>query len=87
MSFSNADTGSKNADPYKAKNLDDAPVKDKAEDLVKFCTSCKFGMMTTRIAKNGLLVSRCMAIAGTVIIPASCFFISSADSEVGEWRH
>jgi hypothetical protein len=68
MSFSNADTGSKNADPYKAKNLDDAPVKEKVEDLVKFCQACKFGMMTTRIAKNGLLVSRCMGLAGTVYL-------------------
>ena len=87
MSFSNTDTGSKGADPYKAKNLDDAPVKDKAEDLVKFCNSCKFGMMTTRIAKNGLLVSRCMAIAGTVNIPVSFFDVGPSDRIAGEWRH
>lgn len=62
MSFSNADTGSKPADPYKEKNLDDASIKEKVEDLSDFITSCKFGMMTTRDSK-GMLVSRCMALA------------------------
>lgn len=64
--FSNADTGSKPADPYKQKNLDNnAPLRDKVEDLVAFIDSSKFGMMTTR-AQNGLLVSRCMALAAKV---------------------
>lgn len=65
-SFSNADTGSKPADPYKQKNLDNnASLRDKVEDLVAFIDSSKFGMMTTR-AQNGLLVSRCMALAAKV---------------------
>ncbi|KAI9878668.1 MAG: BLI-3 blue-light-inducible Bli-3 protein [Pleopsidium flavum] len=62
--FSNADTGSKTADPYKSKNLDNnVSLREKVEDLVQFIDSCKFGMMTTRIASSGLLVSRCMALA------------------------
>jgi len=61
--FSNADTGSKPADPYKEKNVEDASLKDKVEDLVSFVEKCKFCMMTTRIADSGLLVSRCMALA------------------------
>jgi len=63
MSFSNADTGSKPSDPYKQKNIDDASLKDKVEDLVAFAEKSKFCMMTTRIADSGLLVSRCMALA------------------------
>ncbi|KAI9674177.1 MAG: BLI-3 blue-light-inducible Bli-3 protein [Caeruleum heppii] len=62
--FSNADTGNKPADPYKAKNLDQAPLKDKVQDLVSFVEGCKFGMMTTKESDKGLLVSRCMAMAG-----------------------
>jgi general stress protein 26 len=63
MSFSNAETGNKPADPYKAKNLDEASLEDKVQDLVSFVDRCKFCMMTTRIADSGLLVSRCMALA------------------------
>jgi len=63
MSFSNADTGSKPADPYKEKNIDDASIKDKVEDLSEFISACKFGMMTTRDGSSGNLVSRCMALA------------------------
>ncbi|KAL8966038.1 MAG: hypothetical protein Q9197_006209 [Variospora fuerteventurae] len=63
MSFSNADTGSKPADPYKEENKNDPELKEKVGDLVKFIESCKFGMMTTRIESSGLLVSRCMAVA------------------------
>ena len=66
MSFSNTDTGNKPADPYKAKNFDEPQLKEKIEDLVSFIEACKFGMMTTRIASTGLLVSRCMALAGKV---------------------
>ncbi|KAK1594185.1 pyridoxamine 5'-phosphate oxidase [Colletotrichum navitas] len=66
MSFSNADTGNKPADPYKAANLDnDVSVKEKVEDFVKFAEKSKFGMMTTRDAKSGALVSRAMALAAT----------------------
>jgi len=63
MSFSNADTGSKPADPYKAKNIDEVPIKEKVEDLSKFITASKFGMLTTRDASTGTLSSRCMALA------------------------
>jgi general stress protein 26 len=63
--FSNAQTGSKPADPYKAKNLDtEVPVKQKVEDLGNFLEGCKFFMMTTRQNATGHLVSRCMALAG-----------------------
>jgi len=67
MSFSNTDTGSKPADPYKSKNIQEPELKEKVEDLVKFMESCKFGMMTTRIGSSGLLTSRCMALAAKVI--------------------
>jgi len=64
MSFSNADTGSKPADPYKEKNADvDVSLKEKVEDLSEFISACKFGMMTTRDGSSGMLVSRCMALA------------------------
>ncbi|PMD50847.1 uncharacterized protein K444DRAFT_657620 [Hyaloscypha bicolor E] len=63
MSFSNTNTGDKPADPYKEKNLDDASIKDKVEDLSEFVTACKFGMMTTRDGSTGDLASRCMALA------------------------
>ncbi|KAJ0161163.1 Protein bli-3 [Colletotrichum tanaceti] len=66
MSFSNADTGSKTADPYKAANLDnDVSVKEKVETFVQFAEKSKFGMMTTRDAKSGALVSRAMALAAS----------------------
>ena len=68
MSFSNADTGDKPADPYKANNLDKPDLKTKVEELSKFIDSCKFGMMTTRIESSGLLTSRCMAVAAKVNI-------------------
>ena len=64
--FSNADTGSKPADPYKEKNYEEVSVKQKVEDLVAFIEKCQFSMMTTRQAQTGLLVSRCMALAGKV---------------------
>lgn len=63
MSFSNADTGDKNPDPYKAKNLDEPPLKEKIDGLVNFIATSKFGMMTTRHSSTGLLASRCMAVA------------------------
>merc|ERR1712093_543052 len=63
MSFSNADTGSKNADPYKATNKDETSIQEKVEDLSEFVKACKFGMMTTRDGSSGALVSRCMALA------------------------
>jgi len=66
MSYSTADTGDKPADPYKQKNLDtETSVEGKVNDLLEFVNKCKFGMMTTRDGRSGMLVSRCMAIAGT----------------------
>ena len=66
-SYSNADTGDKNADPYKAKNIDEVSIKEKVEGLSEFISSCKFGMMTTRDAQSGHMTSRCMALAGKVL--------------------
>jgi hypothetical protein len=65
--FSNADTGSKPADPYKSNNTDnDASLEDKVTALSGFMNNSKFGMMTTRDASSGHLVSRCMAVAAQV---------------------
>lgn len=77
MSFSNADTGSKDADPYKSKNIDEVSLKEKVEDLNEFIDACKFGMMTTRDGKTGALVSRCMAVAAKVNFLFSLIFWSS----------
>jgi len=63
QTYSNADTGSKPADPYKETNLEEVPLQTKVEDLVNFAEKSKFCMMTTRIEESGLLVSRCMALA------------------------
>lgn len=69
--FSNADTGSKPADPYKVANKEgDLSVSEKIEALDKFVSSCKFGMMTTRDSSSGRLVSRCMAVAAKVRCPS-----------------
>lgn len=67
MSFTNTDTGSKPADPYKEKNTDDVSIEEKIEGLSEFMTACKFGMMTTRDASSGALISRCMALAAKVV--------------------
>lgn len=76
MSFSNADTGSKPADPYTAKNKEDPEsLKEKIGDLVSFVEKEKFCMMTTRM-QNGYLASRCMALAAKV----SVHFLSPAHS-------
>ncbi|KAH7080681.1 hypothetical protein FB567DRAFT_531490 [Paraphoma chrysanthemicola] len=61
--FSNTDTGSKNADPYTQKNQDDASLKDKVEDLLKFIDNTKFCLLTTQVADSDLLASRAMALA------------------------
>jgi hypothetical protein len=55
-----------NLDPYKAANLDEAPLDNKVKDLFTFVEKCKFCMMTTHDASSGMLVSRCMALAGKV---------------------
>lgn len=65
--YSNANTGSKPADPYKLANKDnDISVSEKIETLNKFVSTCKYGMMTTRDFSTGKLVSRCMALAAKV---------------------
>jgi hypothetical protein len=69
QSYSNTDTGSKPADPYKQENVEDASLKDKVEDLIAFAEKQKFCMMTTRIDDSGLLASRCMALAAKVSYP------------------
>ncbi|KAF4620197.1 hypothetical protein G7Y89_g14625 [Cudoniella acicularis] len=69
MPFSNTDTGSKPADLYKATNIDELSLKEKVEDLTDFISGCKFGIMTTRDASSGALISRCMALAGKVTSP------------------
>ena len=74
MSFSNTEVpGDKPADPYKATNKDDPELKAKIEDLTSFISSCKFGMMTTRIGSTGQLTSRCMALAAKVRPPPKIF--------------
>ncbi|CZT14486.1 probable blue-light-inducible Bli-3 protein [Ramularia collo-cygni] len=65
MSFSNTDTGSKNADPYTAKNQEEPSLKEKVEDFTQFVSKTKFCLLTTKAAgTDGLLVSRAMAVAG-----------------------
>lgn len=64
--YSNASTGDAPADPYKAANKDDTGLEQKVKDFVDFAQECKFGMMTTRDASTGNLVSRAMGIAATV---------------------
>lgn len=82
MSYSNTSgAGDKPLDPYVAKNLDEPTLKDKIGDLIGFVEKSKFCMMTTRIGTNGLLVSRCMALAGKVSLCTSnltCAFMSSS---------
>jgi len=62
MSFSNAETGDKPADPYTDKNKQEPSLKEKIDDLVAFEDKCKFCMMTTN-SQEGVLASRCMALA------------------------
>jgi hypothetical protein len=69
--FSNANTGSKPADPYTAKNKDEPSLSEKVEDLSSFISACKFGMMTTHTKDSNLLVSRCMALAAKVRHPVT----------------
>jgi len=65
MSYSNTDTGSKPADPYKEKNQEEPGLEEKIQDLTSFVSKSKFGMMTTSAAGSGVLASRCMALAAT----------------------
>ncbi|KAK4103414.1 hypothetical protein N658DRAFT_493898 [Parathielavia hyrcaniae] len=62
--MSHTEPAMEHADPYKESNLDnEVPLDRKIQDLNDFVKACKFGMMTTRDAKSGNLVSRCMALA------------------------
>jgi hypothetical protein len=72
MAQHNPDTSAKHADPYKEANLDTGvSLEQKIHDLSGFMAHCKFAMMTTRDAKSGNLVSRCMALAAQVCVPRS----------------
>ena len=51
---------------YVQKNKDEPGTGEKIKALSDYVKSSKFGMMTTRIADSGLLVSRCMAVAAQV---------------------
>ena len=64
-SFSNTDTGSKPADPYTQKNVEEESLKEKVEDFKAFVDKAKFSMLTTK-TQDGLLASRCMAVAAKV---------------------
>jgi hypothetical protein len=76
MAQLNPDISAKHADPYKEANLDTGvSLEQKIQDLSGFMTSCKFAMMTTRDAKSGSLVSRCMALAAQVCVPHSAMEI------------
>ncbi|RYP07374.1 hypothetical protein DL765_009185 [Monosporascus sp. GIB2] len=79
-SFSNADTGDKPADPYKAESKDETSLADKIEALVNFISSCKFGMMTTRDPSSNKLVSRCMAIAAKESGGLDLLFFTNTES-------
>ena len=80
--YSKTDTGSKPADPYKAKAYEnELPVKEKVEGLIKLIEGSMFGMMTTRQAKTGHLVSRCMALAGKV----RCSPLARSSDKRGSW--
>ncbi|KAI1321667.1 hypothetical protein F5Y16DRAFT_405116 [Xylariaceae sp. FL0255] len=80
-SFSNTDTGSKPADPYKATNKDtDVSTQDKVDALDRFISSTKFGMMTTRDVNTGRLVSRCMAVAGKESGASGLLFFTNTES-------
>ena len=59
------------ADPYKERNLDNASLSEKVVALTTFIQTHKYGMLTTRDAGSGMLMSRCMALAGTVRLPST----------------
>ena len=77
-SFSNADTGSKPADPYTQKNLEEVSLKEKVEDLFTFIDKTKFCLFTTQAADSDLLASRAMALAAKVSYTCTrSFFVQS----------
>jgi general stress protein 26 len=74
MAEQQTEASAKHPDPYKEANADEnVSLEQKVRDLSAFMTHCKFGMMTTRDAGSGNLVSRCMALAAQVRIrPQPC---------------
>jgi hypothetical protein len=69
MAEQQTEASAKHPDPYKEANVDEnVSLEQKVRDLSAFMTHCKFGMMTTRDAGSGNLVSRCMALAAQVRI-------------------
>jgi hypothetical protein len=65
-SFSNADTGSKTADPYTAQNKQEPSLKEKVDDLFSFIDKTKICLLTAQTASSDLLTSRAMALAAKV---------------------
>ena len=61
----NTTTGNHPVDPYKTQSLEDPPLPQKIEELVKFISDVKFGMLTTKQSDGDYLASRCMALAAT----------------------
>lgn len=60
-------SGNQAVDPYKSRNFEDVPLQQKVDDLVKFASEIKYGMLTTKLSEGSdLLTSRCMALAGQV---------------------
>ena len=55
----------KAADPYKAKQEEEPSLQEKHQDYARFVEKCKFCMMTTK-SPDGVLASRCMALAAKV---------------------
>lgn len=64
---------------YTAKNKDEPGTEEKIKDLTDFISRSKFGMMTTRTKDSHLLVSRCMAVAGSVRLPLKELLHTSHD--------
>ena len=84
MPFSNTDTGSKSADPYKEKNLDEPSLKEKVDDLFAFIDKTKFCLLTTQAADSDLLATRAMGLAAKVYrinIACSKFKVLTGEQE------
>ncbi|WPH00534.1 Protein bli-3 [Acrodontium crateriforme] len=79
MSYSNRSTGSQAADPYTQKNTQEPSLKEKVEDLGTFIDRAKFCMFTTRTS-DGLLASRCMALAAKEGNGVDLIFHSNTES-------
>jgi len=80
MSFSNANTGDKPADPYKKQNAEEPDLDTKVKELTDFITTAKFGMMTTHEAATDNLVSRAMALAATETNGIDLLFHTNTES-------